>query len=299
MQSKRSSDSCWTVRTYLSVAHATWLLCHTMPCLLSSCRCKCTCNNTSILFSIYVVAAMSFARSLVRSLLFSPSFFFYYFPFLSILVIILSLSLFPNEEWNGVFYFSHSFHLLFSLVSFSLFCHCLCNSAEYFNIHFNYHLLLSRWLHSCLCVFFFSFLVSVQHLWAFVLYAFHISFGLQFIFHSQSHSIACAHPFARSLALCLSISDFFSSTIFSHPQTKAKDTRTQTDRRREREHRTFSFQDDPYHTLNTVCLARFYHLSLSLCVWLYCLKLSLSSSSSSSLAPIIVMCFLWMTALNE
>lgn len=175
-------------------------------------------------------------RSLVHSRSFAAFFFFIFLLLFSVLVHSCHNSLLLyHRERNGVFYFSHSLHLLFSLVSFSLFCHCLCNSAEYFNIHFNYHLLLSRSLHSSLRIFFSHFFLSAQHLWAFVLYAFHFSFGLQFIFHAQSHSIFCAHPSARSLALCLSITDFFSSTIFLIPK------QTHTQRARERERASYIF----------------------------------------------------------
>lgn len=119
------------------------------------------------------------------------------------------------------FIFPHSFHLLFSLVSFSLFCHCLCNSAEYFNIHFNYHLLLSRSLHSSIRIIFFT---SSPVSLAFICISF-FSLGLQFIFpfsisfyllRSSAHSL-----FAFPSAI------FFLFNNFSHPQSESKATESE------------------------------------------------------------------------
>lgn len=79
--------------------------------------------------------------------------------------------------------------------------HCLCNSAEYFNIHFNYHLLLSRSLrlslYVCVC---FCLGFQFEHLWAFVY--------MHFIFLLVSSSFSTLNPirsiaFIRSLPLAL------------------------------------------------------------------------------------------------
>lgn len=210
-----------------------------MPCLLSSCRCKCTCNNTSILFSIFVVAALSFARSLVRSLLFSPSFFFYYFPFLSILVIILSLSSPTKTETV-----SFIFHIR------SIFCSLLWA--------FRYFVIVSVIAPStltftsiiiCCCLVHFTrvFAYSFFH-FSFQFSICELSFYMHFIFLLVSSSFSILNPIpllalirsrARSLFAFPSVI-FFLQQFFLIPKQKRK-ARTETDRRRERERASYIF----------------------------------------------------------